>query len=130
MLTRADVQVAHASEFSFVPGMLVRPPKEPVTDPVVESVSQRDQIPIEVEIDRQSRQVPVEGESNATNGHASSLWPHECATTGAFGTEDVAPTPSMVDRCIRGVDMAWEEIAQFSGTKRKTASTNSSDSVS
>ena len=98
MLTRADVQVAHASEFSFVPGMLVRPPKETVADPVVESVSQRDQIPIEVEIDRQSRRAPVEGESNATNGHASSLGSHECTTTGEFGTgefgtEDVAPTP-------------------------------------
>ena len=93
MLTRADVQVAHAYEFSFVPGMLVRPPKEPVSDPVVEAVSQRDQIPIEVEIDRQSRRVPMEGESNATNGHASSLWSHECTTTGEFGTEDVAPTP-------------------------------------
>jgi hypothetical protein len=37
--------------------------------------------------------VPVEGESNPTNGHASSLWSYECTTTGEFGTEDIAPIP-------------------------------------
>ena len=47
MLTRTHVQVAPDFEFRFVPGILVRPPKEPVTDPVFEAVSQRDQIPID-----------------------------------------------------------------------------------
>ena len=47
VLTRTHVQVAPDSEFRFVPGILGRPPKEPVTDPVFEAVSQRDQIPVD-----------------------------------------------------------------------------------